>query len=189
MATTVMDGATATATAMDGATGTQQQRKAWRQGEGDDGNGRRDGNGDGRRGSDAMAMMAMDGATAMAMDGAMETRVPAAPASCLEQRSHGKEEDNARVAASRRLLQTLHCQTTKSIASVTVLLLAMVQAIMPISPSVDHFVCGGDLAPYKQRDVWIPSMVEIGRIRKKDQKKVGLYHEHRGVGYYLFMGP
>ncbi len=73
MATTVMDGATATATAMDGATATQRQRKARRQHEGDDGDGRRDGNGDGWHGSNAMAMTAMDGATAMAMDGAMET--------------------------------------------------------------------------------------------------------------------
>ncbi len=73
-ATTVMDGAMATATAIDGATATQWQRKARWQHEGNDGNGRHNGNGDGRRGSNAMAMMAMDGATVMAMDGATETQ-------------------------------------------------------------------------------------------------------------------
>jgi hypothetical protein len=70
----VMDGSTATATAMDGATAMQRQWKARWQHKGNDGNRRRNGNGDGQRGGNAMAMTAMDGAMAMAMDGATETR-------------------------------------------------------------------------------------------------------------------
>jgi hypothetical protein len=74
MATTVMDGAMATAMAMDSAMAMQRQWNAQWQCEGNDGDGRRDSNGDGRCSSNAMAITAMDGATAMAMDGATETQ-------------------------------------------------------------------------------------------------------------------
>jgi hypothetical protein len=73
-ATTVMDGAMATAMAMDGAMATQWQWKARRQCKGNKGDGWHDGNDDGQHGSNAMAMTVMDGTTAMAMDGATETR-------------------------------------------------------------------------------------------------------------------
>jgi hypothetical protein len=72
--TMVMDGGMAMATMMEGATATQWQQKARQQCEGDDGDGRCDGNGNGLRSGDVMAMTAMDGATAMAMDGTTETR-------------------------------------------------------------------------------------------------------------------
>jgi hypothetical protein len=109
-ATTVMEGATATAIAMDGAMAMQLQWKAQWQHEGNNGNGRRNGNGNGQQGGNAMAMAAMDGVMAMAMNGTMETRrQQKAQQQCdgNDGDSNGRQDDElSTTAADARILPT-----------------------------------------------------------------------------------